>query len=120
MEVFGRGELGFSVFEQHRIVKVFDSRGERFANVVIPYGGRSEVVAIEARTISPDGTIVVLDENDIYDVSLYPNFVFFSDQRAKLFTLPRDFFTQRVPWPKTKPRVGKFGASRVSMARLAR
>jgi hypothetical protein len=88
MEVFGRGELGFSVFEQHRIVKVFDSRGERFANVVIPYGGRSEVVAIEARTISPDGNIVVLDENDIYDVSLYPNFVFFSDQRAKLFTLP--------------------------------
>ncbi len=88
MEVFGEGQLGFSVFEQHRIVKIFDSRGERFANVVIPYSGRSEVVAIEARTISPDGTIVVLDENDIYDVSLYPNFVFFSDQRAKLFTLP--------------------------------
>jgi hypothetical protein len=88
MEIFGRGELGFSVFEQHKIVKVFDSRGERFANVVIPYGGRSEVVTIEARTISPDGTIVVLEENDIYDVSLYPNFVFFSDQRAKLFTLP--------------------------------
>jgi len=88
MEVFGSGQLGFSVFEQHRIVKIFDSRGERFANVVIPYGGRSEVVAIEARTISPDGRIVVLDGSDIFDVSLYPNFVFFSDQRAKLFTLP--------------------------------
>ncbi len=88
MEVFGSGQIGFSVFEKHRVVKVFDSRGERFANVVIPYGGRSEVEFIEARTISPDGSITVLQEDDVFDVSLYPNFVFFSDQRAKLFTMP--------------------------------
>jgi len=88
MEVFAGGELGFSSFETHRIVKVFDARGERFANVVIPYSGGSTVEDIEARTISPSGRITVLDPDHVYDASLYPNFVFFSDQRARLFTFP--------------------------------
>lgn len=88
MEVMGTVELGFSSFETHRIVKVFDARGERFANVVISYSDGSSVEDIEARTISPLGKITVLDPEDVYDASLYPNFVFFSDRRAKLFTLP--------------------------------
>ena len=88
MEVLGSVELGFSSFETHRVVKVFDTRGERFANIVIPYSEGSSVEDIEARTISPSGTISVLDPDHVYDASLYPNFVFFSDRRAKLFTLP--------------------------------
>lgn len=88
MEVYGGGQVGFSVFETHRIVKVFDQRGERFANIVIPYSEGSSIDEIEARTISPDGSIVVVEGDDIFDVSLYPNFVFFSDQRAKIFTMP--------------------------------
>jgi hypothetical protein len=88
MEVLGSVELGFSSFETHRIVKIFDMRGERFANVVVSYSEGSSVEDIEARTISPSGRISVLDPDDVYDASLYPNFVFFSDRRAKLFTLP--------------------------------
>lgn len=88
MEIFGSGELGVSVYEQHRIIRILTPQGQRFANVVIPYGSGSTVDDIEARSITPDGKITVLDEKNIFDVSLYPNFVFFSDQRAKIFTLP--------------------------------
>ena len=88
MEIFGSGELGFSVYEQHSIIKILAQQGHRYANVVIPYGSSSTVDEIQARTISPEGKITILNESNVFDVSLYPNFVFFSDQRAKIFTLP--------------------------------
>ena len=88
MEIAGGPELGFSTFEHHRIVKVLNGRGLKYANVVIPYSGQSSVDHLQARSISPGGTIVLLDPKNIFDVSLYPNFVFFSDQRGKIFTMP--------------------------------
>jgi len=88
MEIIGSGEVGFSLFEHHKVVKVLDSRGQKYANVVVPYAGRSSVDNIVARTVAPDGSVTELDPKSVYDVSLYPNFVFFSDQRAKLFTMP--------------------------------
>ncbi len=88
MEVFAQGDIPFSVFERHRIVRILGVRGHSAGNVVIPYGGRSQVDAVEARTILPDGRIIPLEEKNIYDVTLYPNFIFFSDQRAKIFTMP--------------------------------
>ena len=78
----------FSTYERHTITRIFNTRGYHYANIVIPYGSRSNVDEIEARTISPDGKITVLDPETIFDVNLYPNFVFYSDQRAKIFTLP--------------------------------
>lgn len=88
MEVFGGGDVGFSVFDRHRVIKIFSPRGHRYANVIVPYGSSSIVTDIAARTITPSGRSVELRKQDIFDVSLYPNFVFFSDQRAKIFTLP--------------------------------
>jgi hypothetical protein len=88
MEVFGGDGLGFSVFDRHRIVKIFNPRGHRYANILIPYGTTSLVSDLQARTITPLGKTVELRNQDIFDVSLYPNFVFFSDQRARIFTLP--------------------------------
>jgi hypothetical protein len=88
MEIFGGDDLGFSEFKQHRIVKILTALGQRYANVVIPYSGESRIEGIKARTISASGQVTPLEEKNIFDVSLYPNFVFFSDQRAKLFTLP--------------------------------
>src|SRR5512133_762925 len=38
MEMIGSGELGMSVFERHRIVKVLTVAGQRDANIVIAYG----------------------------------------------------------------------------------
>ncbi len=81
-------DAAFSVYDRHTIIKVFNSRGFKYANIAVPYGINSEVDEIEARTIGADGKITVLNPEKIYDVNLYPNFVFYSDQRAKIFTLP--------------------------------
>ncbi len=43
MEIFGSGDMGFSSFDRHRIVKIFNSRGHRYANVMIPYATGSQV-----------------------------------------------------------------------------
>ncbi|MBN2365757.1 MAG: DUF3857 domain-containing protein, partial [Calditrichaeota bacterium] len=88
MEIFGSGTISFSEFKRHKIIKILDYHGERFANVKIPYSSGVTVNDIRARTISPSGKITVLRQENIYDVNLYPNFVFYSDQRAKIFTLP--------------------------------
>ncbi len=88
MDVLSGSQLPLSIFERHRIVKVLSRRGFRYANVVIPYDSKSTVEKIRARTISPDGRITVLDPADIYDISLYPQYVWYSDQRAKIFALP--------------------------------
>jgi hypothetical protein len=88
MEVSGTFDLALSRFERHRIVKVFSALGHRFAYIVIPYVEGNSIESIEGRTIAPSGKISLLSEKNIFDVNLYPNFVFFSDQRAKIFTLP--------------------------------
>jgi len=88
MEINSSGDIGLSIFERHRIVRILNPRGQRYANIVVPYGSTTRIDEIQARTIEPGGRIIPLQEADIFDVSLYPNFVFFSDQRAKIFTLP--------------------------------
>ncbi len=88
MEIYNAGRDGLSVFQRHRIVKILNPQGHRYLNVVIPYSPASRVDNIMARTISPDGKITVLDKEDIFDITFYPFYVFYSDRRAKLFTLP--------------------------------
>lgn len=88
MEIFGSEATAFSEFERHKILKIFNRRGEKFANVLIPYYPTITIDKIEARTISPDGKITVIKPENIFDVNLYPNFIFYSDQRAKIFTFP--------------------------------
>ena len=88
MQVIGSSELPQTQFERHRIVKIFNPRGWHHANVTIPYTPQSWVESIEARTILPDGAVRPLNKKQIYDVNLYPRFVFYSDQRAKIFTFP--------------------------------
>ncbi len=88
MEVIGSGEIPLSHFERRRIVKILNYSGLRYANITIPYAASTEIEAIRARTITPDGAIHVLDEDEIFDVTLYPGFIFYSDQRAKIFTMP--------------------------------
>ena len=88
MEILTTSQLPLSIFERHRIVKIMNPRGHRYAFVTIPYSSQSRVENIQARTIAPDGKIYLLNKKNIYDVNLYPGFIFYSDQRAKIFTLP--------------------------------
>jgi hypothetical protein len=87
-EIVGSNQIGFTVFERHRVVKIFNGGGYRHANISVAYNQDSEVEMIEARTISADGKITVLKEEDIFDITIYPHFIFYSDQKAKLFTFP--------------------------------
>jgi len=88
MTVSQDGDIKISHYNHHRIMKILDSRGYQYANIAIPYGNNSTVKDIRARTILPGGEIEVLDQENVYDVTLYPNTVFYSDQRAKIFTMP--------------------------------
>lgn len=88
LEIIGGQQIAYTLFEKHRVVKIFNQSGYRFANVAIPYTPSSQIDKIEARTISADGRVTVLKEENIFDVTLYPEFIFYSDQRAKIFTFP--------------------------------
>ena len=87
-EISDAGEIDFTYFERHRVVKILNTSGYSYANVSISYNDKSEIDMIEARTIAPDGKISVLEDDDVFDITLYPGFIFFSDQRAKIFTFP--------------------------------
>ncbi len=88
MEVTGVKGDGFTTFKKHVIIKVLNTNGNKFANIIIPYATHTEVSDIRARTISPEGKISLLKNENIFDINLYPEFILYSDVRAKSFTFP--------------------------------
>jgi len=88
IEIFNKDGFAFSLLKRHRIVKIFNKRGYSYANVTIPYSQSTQISNIKARTITPDGKIIPLNSDQIFDITLYPSFIFYSDIRAKRFTLP--------------------------------
>jgi hypothetical protein len=48
-------------------IKIFTERGKDFANVQIPYFLHSNIFNVEGRTIHPDGSIVELSKDSIFD-----------------------------------------------------
>ncbi len=87
--VEGQGEIKLTTFERHKVIRILDRGGLAYTNVVIPYTPNySTVEDIRPRTIHPDGRITVLNAQQIFDIFLYPNFIFYADQKAKKFTFP--------------------------------
>lgn len=86
LEVFEK--MGYARFKRRTIIKILNRNGSKFANISIPYASKTEVTEIRARTIHPSGEITILAEDDIYDVNMHPEFMLYSDVRAKKFTLP--------------------------------
>jgi len=53
-------------YSSHRIVKIFNEKGEKFGQVDVPYTvGNDDIEIHHARTFLPDGRIVELDESSI-------------------------------------------------------
>jgi len=53
----------------HRLVKVMDDKGvEMFNKIYIPYNNTAEIVEVKARVIKPDGKVVNLPAEKIFDV----------------------------------------------------
>jgi hypothetical protein len=103
VEVFPRSEHGFSEYTRHTVVKILNERGHRYANVLIPYDDNSRVNDIRARAVFSDGRTLTLTKNEIFDTNLYPEFIFYSDDRAKRFTVPgvEDGCLIEFEWRKT-------------------
>jgi|GEM_PF-1344838 len=64
------------------IMKIFNRRGYRYAQVTTPYYRENESVEVRARTSKKDGTIVDLNEEDVHEI------LESKDLRRKKFTLP--------------------------------
>ncbi|HRS96910.1 MAG TPA: DUF3857 and transglutaminase domain-containing protein [Smithella sp.] len=80
---------GTSVNRNIHRMKIFNERGRNFATVSISYReGYQEVDVLFANTIKPDGQVVPLNKNDIYDTAEYAGYQFYTDIKVKKFTMP--------------------------------
>jgi len=79
-----------AVFQQRYIIKILNERGrQNFAEIEIGYDSTDESVEIEyARTIKTDGSVVMVGEKHIRDVSRYLNFPLYSNARVKIISMP--------------------------------
>ncbi|MBN1366287.1 MAG: DUF3857 and transglutaminase domain-containing protein [Syntrophaceae bacterium] len=82
-------EDGTSIIRNLDRIKIFNERGRNFASKSISYReGYQKVKILFANTIKPDGKIIALKSNDIYDSSEYAGYDFYTDIKVKRFTMP--------------------------------
>jgi hypothetical protein len=81
-------DVPWSTFSEHAVIKVMTESGKKYAEVRIPYWKDFEFLDLKARTIKPNGEVLVLDNTSIYDVSDFPDFLLYSDRKAKVFCFP--------------------------------
>lgn len=77
-----------STFSEHVVLKVLKESGKRYADIKIPFWRECEVLDLKARTIKPNGVVINLNEDDIYEVTDFPEFIMYADRKAKVFTFP--------------------------------
>ncbi len=88
VDVYPRESHSFSEYSRRTVIHILDSRGLRFANVILPYDAEAEVTGIRARAVCADGRVLTLEPSEVFDTNHHPETVFFSDTRAKRFTVP--------------------------------
>src|ERR1043166_3305261 len=75
------------VFSHYIRIKVFTERGkESQSRIDIPFNGRNRIVDIEVRTIKPDGSIVELKKDAIFERTIVKVGGF--KVKAKTFAMP--------------------------------
>jgi hypothetical protein len=68
-------------------IKIFNDRGRRFADIQLPYKKElGKIVDVSARTIKPDGTIIEVEDSDIFDKLILKSST--RTERAKVFSMP--------------------------------
>ncbi len=76
------------VSTRHVLIKILKESGLQYADIEIPFDAGDEVHNIQGRTIRKDGTVVYLHAEDIREKSLFPEYILFSDSKAKIFAMP--------------------------------
>ena len=64
------------------IMKIFNRRGYKYAEITTPFYREDESVSVRGRTRKKDGTIIELKQEDIHEISVS------KDLKRKKFTLP--------------------------------
>ena len=92
VEVLRINEDASSVFSRRRIVKILNEGGYKFGGVSIPYTrGDVNITVHHARSITPDGQVIELDQRKIVKDIPPPSAVergLFVDARLMHFTIP--------------------------------
>lgn len=111
VEVFEDGRCRETI---HVVFKILNSRGRDSGDIEIGYNSRTEAASIiYARTITPEGKIVPLNENAVKIVTPYSSYPSYSDYKELTFSLPGvtvgSIVEYKVVKEKKKPDiVGKF------------
>ena len=91
-EVMNVNEDSSYIYSTRRIVKIFNDRGHKFGRVSIPYTrGNDDITIHHARTLTPDGRVVDLDQRSIVKNIPPPSAVeagLFVDARLMHFSMP--------------------------------
>ncbi len=78
----------FTIIKRHVMIAILNERGYQYANVIIPFDSETRISKIQARTRLNDGRSFFLNQKQIYESNLFPQYMFYSDIHAKRFTMP--------------------------------
>ncbi len=81
-------DVPWSAFSEHIVLKVLDEGGRRYADIKIPFWEGWELLDLKARTIKPNGEIVILNTDEVYEISYFPKYILYADRKAKVFSFP--------------------------------
>ena len=111
VEVFEDGRCKETL---HVVFKILNERGKDDGDIEIGYNSRTETVSIVyARTITPEGKIIPLNENAIKVVTPFSTYPSYSDYKELTFSMPGvtagSIIHYKVVKEKKKPEIeGKF------------
>jgi transglutaminase-like putative cysteine protease len=98
----------------HVVFKILKDRGKDNGNIEIGYNSRTETASIiYARTITPEGKIIPLNENAIKVVTPFTNYPSYSDYKELTFSMPGvtvgSIIDYKIVKEQQKPEIeGKF------------
>ena len=98
----------------HEVFKILQDRGKDKGDIEIGYNSGTETASvIYARTITPEGKIIALNENAVKVVTPFTNYPSYSDYKELTFSMPGvtvgSIIDYKIVQEKQKPEIeGKF------------
>jgi len=86
--LYSKNQRNLSIMDRRTVIKILNERGYYYANMTIPYEKGTEITNIRARTILNDGRIVELLPEQIFDTNYNTQYIYYTDQRVKQFSMP--------------------------------
>ena len=71
-----------------QILVLDEKKMEGYADVSLAFGPSSRIVDLKARAITSDGTVFEVEKSQVFEKSLVPGFMLYSERMAKVFAMP--------------------------------